>query len=140
MFIRKLSVGIEVLCLATALQTLGGPLEETFQTPPDAAKPLTWWHWLGGSVSEAGITAELEAMKQVGIGGVQMFAGPGSYLGLTQGEMKCLSPEWFERVQYATSECKRLGLSFGMQDCPGWSTAGGPWITPDKNMGCKTKK
>lgn len=134
MFIRKLSVGIEVLCLATALQTLGGPLEETFQTPPDAAKPLTWWHWLGGSVSEAGITAELEAMKQVGIGGVQMFAGPGSYLGLTQGEMKCLSPEWFERVQYATSECKRLGLSFGMQDCPGWSTAGGPWITPDKNM------
>jgi hypothetical protein len=44
-------------------------LSKSFQTPPDSAKPQTWWHWMSGNISREGITADIEAMKQVDIGG-----------------------------------------------------------------------
>src|SRR5262249_18619690 len=63
-------------------------LEEGFQNPPASAKPHTWWHWMNGNVTMEGITADLEAMKRVGIGGAQIFnvsesipAGPAKFLG-----------------------------------------------------------
>ena len=46
---------------------------EGFQNPPDSAKPQTWWHWMNGNVTKEGITADLEAMQRVGIGGAQIF-------------------------------------------------------------------
>ena len=39
-----------------------------------------------------------------------------------------------EVVAHVADECARLGLKFEMQNCPGWSMSGGPWITPDKAM------
>ena len=46
-----------------------GNLEKSFTNPPDSAKPQTWWHWMNGNISKEGITADLEAMKQIGLGG-----------------------------------------------------------------------
>lgn len=48
-------------------------LSKIFSNPPDSAKPQTWWHWMNGNVTEAGITADLEAMKRVGLGGAEIF-------------------------------------------------------------------
>jgi len=31
-------------------------------------------------------------------------------------------------IRHAADECKRLGLKFTMQNCPGWSMTGGPWV------------
>ena len=64
-------------CLA-ALLTLGGPvlrlralsLEEGFRHPPAEARPWVYWFWNNGNVTRTGITADLEAMQRVGIGGV----------------------------------------------------------------------
>ena len=50
-------------------------LERSFRTPPADAKPRVWWHWMNGNVTREGITADLEWMKRVGIGGMQMFDG-----------------------------------------------------------------
>ena len=44
-------------------------LESGFLNPPDSARPQTWWHWMNGNITKAGITADLEAMKQIGLGG-----------------------------------------------------------------------
>jgi hypothetical protein len=41
-------------------------LEKEFLSSPDSAKPLTWWHWLDGTTTKDGITADLEAMKRIG--------------------------------------------------------------------------
>src|SRR5580698_6430658 len=49
------------------LAASGDPLEVGFSNPPETAKPQTWWHWVDGNVSKDGITADLEAMKRVGI-------------------------------------------------------------------------
>lgn len=108
-------------------------LEKGFAAPPESAKPQTWWHWADGNIGKEGITAELEAMKRIGLGGVQMFT-VGNYPPVPNPKVPCLSPEWHGMVRHALSECDRLGLAFTAENCAGWSTAGGPWITPDKGM------
>jgi len=45
-------------------------LEQDFAYPPAAARPWVYWFWLNGNISSSGITADLEAMQRVGIGGV----------------------------------------------------------------------
>ena len=44
------------------------------------------------------------------------------------------SPEWHEMFIWALQESKRLGISIGAHNCDGWSTSGGPWITPEMSM------
>ena len=86
---------------------------------------------MNGNVTKEGITLDLEAMKQVGIGGVLNFdVGTG----IPKGPIKYLSEEWLQLKQHAIKECDRLGLEFIMHNCPGWSSSGGPWITPDLAM------
>ena len=36
-------------------------------------KPWTFWYWMYGAVSEAGIKADLRAMKNVGLGGCYLM-------------------------------------------------------------------
>ncbi len=106
-------------------------LEAAFVKPPANARPHTWWHWMNGNISADGITRDLEAMARVGVGGVQMFdVGTG----IPKGPVETLSPEWLRLVRHAASEANRLGLSFTMHNCPGWSSSGGPWVTPDRAM------
>src|SRR5436309_2216084 len=45
-------------------------LEESFINPPDSARPYAIWPWMNGNITKEGITLDLEAMKQIGIGGV----------------------------------------------------------------------
>src|SRR5688572_20665019 len=106
-------------------------LAQGFARPPANARPHTWWHWMNGNVSAQGITLDLEAMARVGVGGVQMFdVGTG----IPKGPVATLSPEWVRLVEHAAAECNRLGISFTMHNCPGWSSSGGPWVTPDRAM------
>lgn len=46
-----------------------------FENPPNSAAPRVWWHWMNGNVTQQGITADLEWMKSVHIGGMTMFDG-----------------------------------------------------------------
>ena len=69
-------------------------LEETFRTPPEEAKPLMIWQWMDGMVTREGITADLEAYKAAGIGGVQQFlvgGDAGSRYVLDLGDVKNLA-------------------------------------------------
>jgi len=100
-------------------------------------RPETWFHLIGGNVSKAGLTADLEAVKAAGISGIQLFHGQmGQNLtwpGVTD-PIPCLSAQWDDLIAFAASECKRLGLGFKMQNCPGWSMSGGPWVKPENAM------
>ena len=60
MHTRRILLGAAAaLALATpsAFAQNAAALERTFRTPPDAAKPRVWWHWMNGNVTTAGITA-----------------------------------------------------------------------------------
>ena len=44
----------------------------------DTTRPWTFWYWMYGAVSEAGIKADLQAMKDVGLGGCYLMPIRGS--------------------------------------------------------------
>ncbi|MBP3317468.1 MAG: hypothetical protein J6L01_03145 [Alistipes sp.] len=105
-----------------------------FQSPAKIHYPETWFHYIGGNVSLEGITADLEAIADAGISGVQLFHGSGGKWPATGEDIACLSENWDSAVKYTADECRRLGLRFTMQNCPGWAMSGGPWIKPENAM------
>ncbi len=109
--------------------------EVHFQTPEALFRPQTWFHYIGGNVATNGITADLEAIAQAGLSGVQLFHGQfgGPWPGV-EPQIPCLSERWDEAVHHTATECRRLGLRFSMQNCPGWAMSGGPWIAPSNAM------
>lgn len=121
-----------LLATLTALSPAwSAPLDQGFANPPDSARPHTWWHWINGNVTKVGITADLEAMKQIGIGGAQIFNVD---LGIPHGPVGFMSPEWRDMVKHAAAEADRLGLELVIHNCAGWSSSGGPWNTPAHAM------
>ena len=102
-------------------------LDAGFLDPPKEYHPETWFHINGNNISKEGLTKDLEAIKYAGLQGIQLFNKSGAvYPNVPQ--TKILSPEWEKMIGHAASECLRLGLKFTMQNCPGWSEAGGPWV------------
>jgi hypothetical protein len=106
-------------------------LARGFLNPPRAARPHTWWHWVNGNISREGITADLQAMKRVGIGGAQIFNVD---VGIPAGPVPFMSDPWREMVHHAAKEADRLGLELCMHNCAGWSSSGGPWVKPEHAM------
>lgn len=109
---------------------------EIFRHPDKVYYPQTWFHFIDGNVGREGIKADLEAIAGAGISGIQFFHG-GNFGGDWPGQSEhiyCLTEKWDSLVAFTASEAKRLGLRFTMQNCPGWSMAGGPWITPENSM------
>lgn len=120
--------------ITTFAQPAADPLADGFRTPPDAAKPRTWWHWTMSNVTKEGITKDLEWMKRVGIGGFQLAdvnAGRGQSV---EPKTPFGTPEWFDAVRHAAAEADRLGLEMAIFSSPGWSETGGPWVKPEQAM------
>ena len=90
----------------TAAAASTDPLESGFLNPPDSAKPQTWWHWMNGNITKAGLTADLEAMKQIGLGGATIVNVDCE---IPRGPVKFMSPEWRDDFKFAVSEANRLG-------------------------------
>jgi hypothetical protein len=110
-------------------------LAADFNHPPEAARSWVFWYWLNAAVSRAGITADLEAMKQAGVGGAYLMPIKGvAKPPLLEPPAEQLSPAWWDMVRFAMQEADRLGLKLAMHACDGFTVAGGPWITPDLSM------
>ncbi|MBP6023530.1 glycosyl hydrolase [Ferruginibacter sp.] len=110
-------------------------IENIFKNPPQSAKPWVFWYWLHGAVSAAGITADLEAMKEVGIGGAYLMPIKDTNSKIPfQPQVRQLTPEWWAMVKFALQEAKRLKLEMGVHVSDGFALAGGPWITPELSM------
>ncbi len=137
--ILYLLIGLSVLlpCLV-----LADKLENVFTHPPAAARPQVYWFWMGSNISSNGITRDLEALKAEGFGGTTMCSLADvctPWAGIisnspTPGVIAYQSDSWWNFVRYAASESKRLGLEFGMHNCAGYETSGGPWITSELSM------
>jgi hypothetical protein len=86
---------------------------------------------MDGNITREGITADLEAMKRVGIGGAIFFDVK---LGLPEGWVKFMSPAWQALFGHAAHEAGRLGLELALITGPGWCGTGGPWVKPQHSM------
>ena len=118
---------------ATTCQSAEAPagLEEAFSAPPDSARPWVYWFWKNGNISREGITADLEAMERVGIGGAIMMEVA---LSVPPGPVTFFSQRWRELFEHAVDEAGRLGLKISINSAPGWTGSGGPWVKPEQSM------
>lgn len=108
--------------------------ERLFANPPADARPWTFWHWVRGGVSKAGIKADIVAMKEIGLEGAMLFAIRGSEDSYYEQPVEQLTPEWWEMLRYAMHVSDSVGLKMGMHISDGFALAGGPWIRPEESM------
>ena len=106
-------------------------LEAYFVNPPSETKPKTWMHAMSGNMTKEGLTKDLESMAEVGIGGLLLF---NITQGIPNGPIIYNSSEHHKMIQHAAKEAERLGLSFGVHNCDGWSSSGGPWVPAEESM------
>jgi hypothetical protein len=106
-------------------------LEKEFLKPPDEARPWVYAFFVNGNMTSNGITADLEAMKRAGIGGMLVFEVD---QGAPRGKVEFGSNEFRGLFQHLCKEAKRLGLKVSVNNDAGWCGSGGPWITPELSM------
>ncbi len=109
----------------------GSDLEEGFGNPPESARPWVYWFVMDGNLTREGITADFEALKRAGIGGVIFMEVD---VGIPRGPVKFMSPDWRALFKHAVDEAERLGLQITLNAGPGWTGSGGPWVKPEQSM------
>ena len=126
--------------LATPLRA--DDVDDTFTHPPETARPLVYWFWMGRNITREGITGDLEALKDAGFGGATMcnladvctpWGCPIANSPLPE-IVPYSSDAWWELLHHAAKEANRLGLEFGFHNCAGYESNGGTWIPPELSM------
>src|SRR3712207_2631647 len=88
-------------------------IQQFFQNPPDDARVMMRWWWFGPAVTKAEITRELRAMKEAGIGGIEIQPVYPVTLDDTETGIKTLpflSDEFIDALRHANDEARALGL------------------------------
>jgi hypothetical protein len=122
---------IAAMLASNVARAAQAPLEDNFARPPEDAKPWVFWFWSDGNLTREGITADLEAMKRVGIGGALIMEVDQN---VPPGPVRFMSPTWQEMFAFAMSEAARVGLKINLNNDAGWTGSGGPWVTAEHSM------
>ncbi|MCX6261218.1 MAG: glycosyl hydrolase, partial [Bacteroidia bacterium] len=127
---------LPLLFLVTFISSCSNPkhsdsLKQGFTNPPDSARPGVYWYFMDGNIEREAITADLESMKEAGIGYVVFLE---VNVGVPRGKVDFLSDEWQELFKHAVREAERLGIRIILGSGPGWAGSGGPWVTPSQSM------
>ena len=131
---KKILIFIAAVSMAIISSRAQVPLETGFMNPPADTKPWCYWYWTSDNISSNGITHDLEAMARVGIGEAFIGNVDVNQEPEARGTVKVLSEEWWQLVEYAIREGKRIGVNIGVFNAPGWSQSGGPWVKPSQAM------
>jgi hypothetical protein len=129
---KQLLIVLSIVGALTGLVSAADDLAKNFASPPPSTRPWAFWFWINGNIAKNGITADLEAMKRIGIGGVLWMEVSGMSWA-PDGPVTPASPQWHECMQWAVRECERLGLEFDLSVDFGYGS-GGPHITPELSM------
>lgn len=109
-------------------------LYKSFLTPPVAAKPRVWWHWMNGNITKEGIAKDLKWMKRSGIGGFQNFDAALMTPQIVEKRLTYMTPEWKDAFYFTTRLADSLQLEMAIAGSPGWSESGGPWVKAEDGM------
>jgi len=122
------------LFIALAACTTGRDrtLERDFVTPSTDVRIGVYWYWISDNISKEAVVRDLDAMKTAGIG--RAYIGNIGIDGIPYGNIKVLSPEWWEVIHAALKRATELDIEIGIFNSPGWSQSGGPWVKPQQSM------
>lgn len=132
-WLRLSSILLLMGILACVTQAFADDLDRVragFQRPPDDCRIMMRWWWFGPSVAKPELQRELRAMKDAGIGGVELqpvyplqLNDPGHGAQIAP----FLSSEFLDDVHFAADKSRELGLRFDVTLGSGWPF-GGPHI------------
>lgn len=105
-----------------------------FQSPPHAARPHVWWHWMSGNVTAEGAKLDLEWMQRIGIGGVHAFSGDLWEPKVVATPLPFMSDGWRAAYRQSVEQARAAGMDVVIAGSPGWSETGGPWVMPEQGM------
>jgi hypothetical protein len=123
-------------CLVAQREAAPGGVAELkrgFETPPDDARIMMRWWWFGPSVVQPELERELRAMKEGGIGGVEIQpVYPVTLDDPARGfrNFPYLSDEFIGDVRFANNTARGLGLRVDITLGSGWPY-GGPHTSID---------
>ena len=120
-----------LLAISALAQPAGvAELRRAFENPPDDARIMMRWWWFGSAVEKTELERELRAMKQGGIGGVEVQ--PVYPVALDDPEhgfrnLPYLSDEFIDALRLAAQKARELGLRMDITLGSGWPY-GGPHV------------
>src|SRR5206468_8557332 len=86
-------------------------------------KPWTRWWWMGSAVDDAGITGDLESLRDGGLGGVEITPIYG-VAGAESLFIQYLSDDWIGRLEHTLREAGRIDIGVDMATGTGWPFGG----------------
>jgi len=128
--VGKTKLGLMFFLLSLSVAS-GTSLENEFRNPPDSARPGVYWYFMDGNLSREGMTADLESMKEVGLGNLVFLE---VNVGVPRGPVDFMSDQWQDLFAHAVREAERLGIDITLGSGPGWTGSGGPWVKPEQAM------
>lgn len=120
-----------MLAISPVLAVAALSLAQGFADPPASCRPHVWWDWMNGNVTKDGIVADIRSISENGFGGFTVIDIGG---GVPRGDVTFGSEAWYDCLELAVGEARRLNLEVALENCSGWSSSGGPWISPSNAM------
>jgi hypothetical protein len=109
-------------------------LKADFINPPHQARVQAFWHWQGPYFTKEGITKDLEAMKEAGLGAALVLNLGSNTRNNPWPENTYRGQNYWDALLHAAKEAERLGMTIGIANSPGYTGTGGPWINESQSM------
>ena len=101
--------------------------KQLWKNPTQEYRIKTWWFFGYEHTDDKGITADVEALREAGFGGVVYYDQNHARNAEANGAEDAFSEQWWHHLQFAAQEALRCGLSFEVNISNGYC-AGGKWI------------
>ncbi|MBU3020424.1 glycosyl hydrolase [Aestuariibacter sp. A3R04] len=132
----------DVVCKMSLVVFLFGSLvnadtlsEQAFKNPEKTFLPKTWMHAMNGNLSKDGFTEDFRALGDAGIGGAIFFHVHRRNVPYSSnGPIRFGTEEFYDHLVHAAAQADKNNIEFGIHNSDGWTSSGGPWITPELSM------
>jgi hypothetical protein len=128
---KKTQVILFLMVSSLSITATPDVLQDNFAAPGGGPRPHTMFHWVDGNISAEGMRKDLAALSEAGIAGVELFNLNNH---APDGPVGFLSPQWMDVFKQSLEAAAEHGIEFSLFNCDGWSSSGGPWITPEQSM------
>ncbi|ASO06485.1 glycosyl hydrolase [Arenibacter sp. M-2] len=109
-------------------------LKKGFEQPNDSARAKVYWWWLNGHVDTLRMRTELQAIKEAGLSGVDIFdigiRATGNPDNMIPAGPSFMGEESLKSLKFALNEAAKLNLDVGISLSSSWN-AGGSWVKPE---------
>lgn len=103
-------------------------LKAGFKDPQGTSRAKVYWWWLNGNMDTVRMKEELTAIKNAGLGGVDIFEIGFRPDGVMKAGPPFMGKESLNSIGFAIRAATRLNLEVGLNLASSWN-AGGTWIT-----------